>query len=115
MTAAGALTAALAAGIELRLDGGDLVLAADAQPPEAVLDVLAHHKAGIVTMLQPDRDGWTAEDWRVFFDERAGIAEFDGGLPRVAAEVQASACLIAEQQRRAEPQGEPHDDTAEAL
>ena len=27
----------------------------------------------------PAEDGWSAEDWQVFFDERAGIVEFDGG------------------------------------
>jgi hypothetical protein len=25
--------------------------------------------------------GWSVEDWQVFFDERAGIIEFDRGLP----------------------------------
>ena len=29
---------------------------------------------------------WNAEDWRAFFDERAGIAEFDGGQSRQEAE-----------------------------
>jgi hypothetical protein len=35
------------------------------------------------------------EDWRAFFDERAVIAEFDGGLPRDQAEARAFACCIA--------------------
>jgi hypothetical protein len=40
--------------------------------------------------------GWSAEDWRVFFDERAGIVECDGGLPPAAAEAQAFArCAVA--------------------
>ena len=29
---------------------------------------------------------WTATDWRAFYDERAGIAEYDAGLPRDHAE-----------------------------
>lgn len=29
---------------------------------------------------------WGADDWRTFFDERAGIREFDGGHPRLEAE-----------------------------
>lgn len=29
---------------------------------------------------------WTAQDWQAFFDERAGIREFDGGLSRTEAE-----------------------------
>jgi hypothetical protein len=31
-----------------------------------------------------------------FFDERAGIAEFDGGLPRASAEARAFACCVVE-------------------
>jgi hypothetical protein len=40
-------------------------------------------------MLRSGRDGWLAEDWRLFFEERAAIAEFDGGLPRTEANAQA--------------------------
>jgi CheY-like chemotaxis protein len=34
-------------------------------------------------------DLYWGEDWQVYFDERAGIVEFDGGLPRAEAEAQA--------------------------
>ena len=64
------------------IDGDDLMLEADAAPPAAVLDLLSRHKAGVIALLRTGSDGWSAEDWRAFFDERAGIAEFDGGLPR---------------------------------
>jgi hypothetical protein len=37
---------------------------------------------------------WSAEEWQVFFDERAGIAEFDGGLPRPEAEAYAFECCV---------------------
>ena len=67
-----------------------------APPPAAVLDLLSRHKAGIVALLRTGSDGWSAEDWRAFFDERAGIAEFDGGLPRAQAEARAFACCVAE-------------------
>ncbi len=96
MSAAEALKAARAAGIELGIDGDDLVLEASAPPPAAVLGLLSRHKAGIVTLLRPGRDGWSAEDWQVFFDERAGIAEYDGGLPRTQAEAFAFPCCVAE-------------------
>ena len=82
MSAAEALKAARAAGVELRLDGDDLVLEAAAPPPPVILNLLARHKSEIVALLRPGRDGWSGEDWQVFFEERAGIAEFDGGLPR---------------------------------
>ena len=96
MSAAEAIKAAHAAGIELALDGDDLVLEAASAPPAAVLDALSLHKAEIVAMLRPGPDGWSAEDWQVYFDERAGTIEFDGGLPRAEAEAQAFACCVVE-------------------
>jgi hypothetical protein len=96
MSAAEALKAARGAVIQLGIDGDDLVLEASAPPQAAVLDALSRHKAEIVALLRPGRDGWSAEDWLVFFGERAGVVEFDGGLPRVEAEAQAFACSVVE-------------------
>ena len=96
MSAALALKAARAVGIRVRIDGDDLELEAPAQPPQAVLDLLSLHKADILTLLRPTNDGWSPEDWQVFFDELAGIAEFDGGLSRAEAEARAFACCLAE-------------------
>jgi len=39
---------------------------------------------------------WSGDDWRAFFDERAGIAEFDGGLPRGQAEADAFTSCVTE-------------------
>jgi len=96
MSAVDALKAARAAGVELALDGDDLALKAASAPSAAVLDALSRHKAEIVALLRPAECGWSAEDWQVFFDERAGIIEFDGGMPRAKAEVQAFASCVAE-------------------
>ena len=96
MSAAEALAAARTSGIRVELDGDDLVLAAPVPPPTAVLDLMSRHKRHIVALLRPDRDGWSAEDWRMLFEERAGIAEFDGGLPRDQAEAGAFACCVSE-------------------
>jgi len=96
MSAAEALKQARAAGIRLGIDGDDLALEASAPPPAEVLDLLARHKADIVTLLRPGNDGWSGEDWRGFFEERAGIAEFDGGLPRDQAEARAFSCCVGE-------------------
>ncbi len=96
MSAAEALRAARDAGIGLHADGVDLVLEASAPPSVAVLDLLARHKADLIILLQPGDDGWSAEDWRAFYDERAGIAEFDGGLSRPDAETLAFECCIVE-------------------
>jgi hypothetical protein len=96
MSAAEALEAARAVGIRVEIDGDDLVLEAPTAPPPGVLDLLSRHKAGIVMLLRLADDGWSAEDWQVFFDERAGIAEFDGGLSRRQAEARAFACCAVE-------------------
>ena len=96
MSAAEALQAAHAAGVELALDGDDLALSAASEPPVAVLDALSRHKAEIVALLRPDHAGWSVEDWQAYFDERAGIIEFDGGLPRAEAEAQAFDCCVVE-------------------
>jgi hypothetical protein len=39
---------------------------------------------------------WATEDWLALYDERAAIAEFDGGLPRAQAEAAALACCIVD-------------------
>jgi hypothetical protein len=86
MSAVVALRVARAAGVELALDGND--------PPATVLDELQRHKTEIVAILRSERDGWSAGDWRLYFEERAAIAEFDGGLPHAKAEAQAFECCV---------------------
>lgn len=44
----------------------------------------------------PGPTNWEAGDWWVFFDERADIAEYDGGLSRQDAETRAFDCCISE-------------------
>ena len=56
MTAAEALRTGRAAGVEIALDGDDLVLEASSPPPEPVLEALSRNKAGIV--------GPAASRWR---------------------------------------------------
>jgi hypothetical protein len=78
------------------VDGDNLELSADAPPPEAVLDLLTNHKEDVLRLLRPSLEGWSAEDWQAFFDERAAICEFDGGLPRPDAEARAFDCCVVE-------------------
>jgi hypothetical protein len=81
---------------DFSLDGDPLVsvaieervaLGAVSVPP-GYLDAwtqLQYHRPLSVTgfaLLHTGRDGWSGEDWRAFFDRRAAIAEFDGGVPR---------------------------------
>jgi hypothetical protein len=96
MNAAQALQAARAAGIQVKIDGVDLLLRASAPPSAAVLEGLSRHKVHVLALLRLEKVEWTPDDWRAFFDERAGILEFDGGLPRVEAEDQAFACCLVE-------------------
>lgn len=95
LSALEALRAARAEGIDLGIEGDRLAVGAPAEPPAAILDALARHKPQIIDLLRPGRDGWSAEDWLSYFDERAGVAEFDGGLPRPQAEARAFACCVA--------------------
>jgi hypothetical protein len=95
VSAAEALMEARAAGIRLDIDGDYLVLQAPAPPPPAVVEALSRHKADIVALLRPADDGWSAEDWQAFHDERAGRLEFDAGMPRPEAEAEAfEACVV---------------------
>jgi hypothetical protein len=96
MSAAEALQAAQNAGVEIGIDGDDLSLKAASEPPAAILDELRRHKTEIIAMLRPGRDRWSAEDWRSYFEERAAVAEFDGGLLRTDAEDQKFECCIVE-------------------
>jgi len=96
MSAAEVLKAARAAGIQLGINGDDLVLEASAPPSPAVLDMLSRHKAEIATLLMQGGEGWSVEDWRAFYDERAGIAEFDCDQTRTEAEARAFECCVTE-------------------
>ncbi len=57
VSAAKALNEARASGIDVDVDGDDLVLEAAARPPAAILDLLSLHKSGVVALLRPGRDG----------------------------------------------------------
>lgn len=100
VSAADAVKAARAAGVEVRIEGDDLVLEAVARPPTDVVERLARHKLAIVALLRPGRDGWSTADWQAFFDQRAAKAGVDAGLTRTEAEVRAFACCAVEWRNR---------------
>jgi hypothetical protein len=169
-----ALEAARTAGIQISVDGDDLVLESAAEPPVAVVDLLTGYKAGILAILRsgqaagsaaergaiaefevradhigaapllastdttgtassditgsastdmigsasgdiarsrsgdiagsaditalqrPQEDGWSSEDWRAFYGEKAAIAEHDGKLAWPQAEGSAYQTCIGE-------------------
>jgi hypothetical protein len=55
VSAAEALKAARDAGIGLHVDGDGLVLEASGPPPDAVLDLLSGHKAGVIALLREEK------------------------------------------------------------
>ena len=96
MSAVLALQAAQEAGLHLQVDGDDLILKAAEPPAEWVIKLLKQNKAGVIGLLRGEDGIWAAQDWRAYYDERAGIAEHDGGLSREDAEAQAFSDCVAE-------------------
>jgi hypothetical protein len=95
VSAAAALKAAYAASLDIRLDGGDLVLKAPNAPPANILELLSRNKVGVVALLRSGRDGWSAFDWKAYYDDRLRIATTNGNSPAVSV-MQAFACCVAE-------------------
>ena len=96
MSATEAIRRAEASGIRLAVEGADLVLDADLEPPVDVVNAIRRNKAEIIDLLGSRDDVWAAEHWQAFFDERAGIAEFDGSQTRADAEALAFECCLVE-------------------
>jgi hypothetical protein len=96
MSAVQVLGAARAFGIQLELEGDDLLLEALEPPPETILAALSRHKPEVVRLLHSAKDGCSPEYWHVLFHQRAAFAEFAGGLPRADAEAHAVECCIVE-------------------
>lgn len=94
MSAESTLLAALEAGIRVRVEGDDLALEAASAPSAELLDHLARDKAAIIALLRPRADGWSAEDWTAYFQERAAIGQYDGCLARPQAEARAFAACV---------------------
>ena len=104
MSAFRTLDAARAAGIEVRLDGKDLVLSGASATPTDVLDMLRQHKFSIVALLQrpivpcpslQPSQPWDRDDWRDFSDEQVRVYE-GNGLSRPAAEARAYDSCVAQ-------------------
>src|ERR1700733_13262333 len=72
--------------VRIGVDADGLTRDADAAPPEAMLNLLSGHKAEVIALLRTGSGGGAGEDWRALYDERAAIAESDGGVPRASVE-----------------------------
>lgn len=94
MSAIGALQQARALGIQIKIDGYELVLSAQAEPPTEIITLLSQNKAEIISLGRPYSDGWSALDWCRLFDECAAAEGFGGGLTKEDAEFRAfQACI----------------------
>ena len=86
----GALLKALGRrGVRLEARGSHLVVDGPADAlPDDLIERLRALKTELLVLLAANPPGalWDARDWQVYFEERAGIREFDGGLPRTEAE-----------------------------
>ncbi|MCC6982496.1 MAG: hypothetical protein IT535_04430 [Bauldia sp.] len=125
-----ALALAEQAGVSVEVRGESLVLRARHRPSADVLNSLRSSKAGLIEVLSRPRlvssagvidisampaDRATghrpncATDWLAFFDERAAIAEFDGGLSRRKAEAEAYEWCVVEWMNQHHPAGASDD------
>jgi hypothetical protein len=75
-------------GIILEAHGTELIVEGPAlELTDDLVSTLKALKANLLAALMSNTDeGWGPEDWRAYFDERAGIREHDGKLARDEAE-----------------------------
>ncbi len=90
------LDEASAAGINLSLEGDDILLESDTAPPNALVALVRQHKSLLLSMLRGQKASWQSADWQAYFDERAAILEFEAGLNRKDAEAKAFECCVTE-------------------
>ena len=89
---------------DIRSSGGEIALADDgiklkvpaSLRDKAIIEIKGHKEAIRCALKDEIGDPWDNDDWCAFFDERAGIAEFDGRQTRAEAEVVALECCIFE-------------------
>jgi hypothetical protein len=96
MSAANVVMQARSVGIQIAVEGDDLVLEAKVPPPTAALKLLSQNKSAIMLWLRPLEDGWSPEDWQSFFDECISNIELDEKLSRGQAEDRAFNCCVIE-------------------
>lgn len=83
-------------GIEVTADGEFLSLKAANEPTSKLLQTLKEHKPALLQFLRSETSGWSANEWRDYFAERAAISEFDHGLSRTNAEKNAFDLCVQE-------------------
>ena len=89
MSTAALVRRAVDAGVVLQVREERLLLSSDSPPNDDLLHQLRSAKPEVVAYLR-GLACWDDDDWNALYDERAGIVEFDSGLPRVEAEARAA-------------------------
>jgi hypothetical protein len=88
----------------VRASGGEITLAADgikirvpaSLRDRAVAEVKAHKAAIRFALKAETGDAWDPDDYRAFYDQVAGMLEFDNRLPHQKAEAFAFECCVTE-------------------
>ena len=96
MSAAEALHLARKIGVRVTVAGNDLILSAEKEPAPTMVETIRSHKPEIIALLQESEGDWAKNDWRLFFNERAALAELDGRQSRIDAEAIAFECCVVE-------------------
>ena len=96
------------ASVVIRGDKPKLILPVGKKLPADLIDAARAHRDELRALAEQPKPtpaspgtAWDSDDWRAFFDEAAGIAEFDNGLSRAEAE---ASCLRVLRHRVVEPQ-----------
>jgi hypothetical protein len=82
MSALEAIAEAQAAGVNITVDGDDLLLDAQRAPPAPIVQAITHNKKEILRLLAKANSLHGLYE----LEERSAIVEFDGGAPREWAE-----------------------------
>ena len=105
MTAAAIIRGIRAAGGAISIADDRLKLLIPKSLADEIIPEIRAGKDAIRRALRYESgDPWEADDYRTLFEERAAIAEFDGGLSRDEAEAQARDDVVAEWRHRHPPE-----------
>ncbi len=102
------LEEARAAGLTVRADGERLRIRGPRRAEPMAQRLIAHKAAVLAALIAPPADPEIrVEDldmnWRVEWEERAAVMEYDGGLPRERAEALALTEIVREMERAGVP------------
>ena len=94
------------AGVAVRVEGEDLIFSS--APPGWLIDEARRRKSGLLAEVRRSRlEPPAADDWKLFFEERIALRQFDGRLEAPAAELGAWEDCVVEWLRQNPPPRTP--------